>query len=70
MRYILSRSSRFVCPSCGSHRLARSRESSLYDYLLRKFVRIKPYRCMSCDDRHYRYRPSDASNNTVPSAPK
>jgi len=70
MRYILSRSSPFTCPSCGSPRLARSHEKSLYDYLLRTLVRIKPYRCMSCDDRHYRYRPSSASTSAVPTAPK
>ena len=26
--------------------------------VLRSVFQVKPYRCMSCDFRHYRYRPS------------
>lgn len=71
MKYVLSRSSRFACPSCGSSRLSRSHERSIYDYVLRSIFHIKPYRCLSCDDRHYRYRPSSTQGgNAVPSAPK
>lgn len=71
MKYVLFRSSRFTCPSCGSSDLARSHEKGIYDYLLRSIFHIKPYRCMSCDYRHYRYRPSRTQDgNAVPSAPK
>lgn len=71
MKYVLSRSSPFTCPSCGSQNLARSHDKNLYDYILRTIFQIKPYRCMSCDCRHFRYRPSSThGGDALPSAPK
>jgi hypothetical protein len=71
MRYILSSSARFACPNCGSSQLGRSHPKGLYDYLLRSIFHIKPYRCISCDYRHYRYRSSSAhGRHALPSAPK
>lgn len=71
MKYILSSSKRLACPSCGSSHLARSHMKGIYEHLLRSVFQVKPYRCMSCDSRHYRYRPDGAhGGNVVPSAPK
>ena len=43
----------------------------IYEHLLRSVFQVKPYRCMTCDYRHYRYRPSSThGSNVVPSAPK
>lgn len=43
----------------------------IYEHLLRSVFQVKPYRCMSCDYRHYRYRPSSThEGSVVPSAPK
>lgn len=71
MKYILSSSARFACPSCGSSQLARSHAKGVYEHLLHSIFQVKPYRCMSCDDRHFRYRPTSAhGSNAVPSAPK
>ena len=71
MRYVLSRSGRLACPSCGSSNIARSHEKNIYDYALRSIFHIRPYRCMSCDYRHYRYRPSSIhGGNALPSSPK
>lgn len=46
-----------------------------YEHVLRSVFHVKPYRCMSCDYRHFRYRPSNthggdtlASNTRLPSA--
>ena len=51
-----------VCPHCGSSYVARSRKKGLLDFLFSVF-HIKPYRCLSCDHRHYRYRPADSRTN-------
>jgi predicted RNA-binding Zn-ribbon protein involved in translation (DUF1610 family) len=47
-----------VCPHCGSSYVARSRKKRLLDFVFSVF-HIRPYRCLSCDHRHYRYRPED-----------
>jgi len=71
MRYILSSSARLACPSCGSSQIARSHMKGIYEHLLRSVFQVKAYRCMSCDYRHYRYRPSSThGHNALPSAPK
>ena len=71
MRYMLFRSAHMACPNCGSQNMARSHEKSVYDYLLRVVFQIKPYRCMSCDYRHFRYRPSSTpEGDALPSAPE
>lgn len=73
MKYILSRSVRFVCPSCGSSQVSRSHRKGLYEYLLWTVFHVKPYRCLSCDTRHYRYRPEDSHTNhtnAISTAPK
>ena len=67
MRYILSKSA-LVCPSCGSSQLARSHRKGIYEYILRA-VQVRPYRCLSCDDRHYRYRPPDTHGQALPLRP-
>lgn len=71
MRYILTSSARFACPSCGSSHLARSQRKGIYEHLLLSVFQVKPYRCLSCDYRHYRYRPSATQGgHAVPSAPE
>ncbi len=58
MRYVLSRSAPFACPSCGSALLARSQKKGIYKSVLRLLFHVKAYRCLECDYLHYRYRPS------------
>lgn len=61
-----------VCPHCGSSYVARSRKKGVLDFVLSVF-HIKPYRCLSCDHRHYRYRPEDTRTNhanAISTAPK
>lgn len=73
VKYVLSTSARFVCPSCGSSELSRSHRKGLYEYLLCTVFHVKPYRCLKCDYRHYRYRPSDTRTNhgnVISTAPK
>ena len=71
MRYVFSSSARMACPSCGSSHLARSHMKGIYEHLLRTVLHVRPYRCMSCDYRHYRYRPSSThGRDALPSAPK
>ena len=68
MRLVFSRSKRVACPLCGSGNLQRSRRRGLLESIVFAALQIKPYRCISCDARHYRYRPSGASTRPVPSA--
>jgi predicted RNA-binding Zn-ribbon protein involved in translation (DUF1610 family) len=71
MKFILSRSARFACPSCGSSQLSRSHGNGVFEHLLHSVFQVKPYRCMSCDYRHFRYRPTSThSHKVLPSAPK
>jgi len=71
MKYVLSTSARLACPNCGSPNLARSHRKGIYERVLNSIFQVRPYRCMSCDDRHYRYRPSSShGHEALPSAPK
>jgi predicted RNA-binding Zn-ribbon protein involved in translation (DUF1610 family) len=61
-----------LCPHCGSSYVARSRKKNLLDFVLSVF-HIRPYRCLSCDHRHYRHRPLDTRTNhanAISTAPK
>jgi len=59
-----------VCPDCGSSQIARSRTKGLFELTLRLF-QIKPYRCLACDYRHFRFRPThDHNHHALPTASK
>jgi len=72
MRYVLSSSHHPVCPDCGSSQISRSRTKGLFEFILRWLFQIKPYRCLTCDYRHFRLRAGHAHhhNHPLPTAPK
>jgi len=45
-----------VCPSCGSHKVRRSRRRSAEDLVLRRLLFQVPYRCGECDHRFFSFR--------------
>jgi len=61
MRFVLSRSSHLACPYCSSDDIQRSRRKGVFEAILYTALHIKPYRCVACDGRHFRYRPSHSS---------
>jgi len=46
----------FMCPNCGSHGIYRSRRKGLFEHVLHNALFMSPYRCGSCDLRHFRFR--------------
>jgi hypothetical protein len=54
MKFALTPGRGRVCPSCGGSNIRKSR--SLLEFILRWVFNISPYRCMSCNRRHYRFR--------------
>jgi hypothetical protein len=46
----------YNCPSCGSPSIYKSRRKGLLEHVIYKAIFISPYRCGSCDERHYRFR--------------
>jgi rubredoxin len=49
-------SSSHVCPLCGSPAIYRSRRQGPFEFILHWVFQISPYRCDSCDYRHFRFR--------------
>jgi len=41
------------CPICQSHNVARSMRRGALDYLVVPLLLLRPYRCLSCDNRYY-----------------
>ena len=39
------------CPSCGSHRVFRSKTRTAFERFRRQFTMKRPYRCHACDWR-------------------
>ena len=72
MKFVLSKSTHPVCPTCGSSHLSRSKRKGVFEFTLSSIFRMKPYRCQRCDYRHFRFRPASghAHGHAVPSAPK
>ncbi len=42
------------CPYCGSKEFFRSRRGGIKDWVLRRVLFHKAYRCRACDERFYR----------------
>ena len=40
-----------TCPSCGSHRVCRSKTRSALERFRRRFTTKRPYRCHACNWR-------------------
>jgi len=53
----------FNCPNCGSPSIYRSRRKGLLEHVLHNTLFISPYRCGSCDERHYDSRILKYINN-------
>jgi hypothetical protein len=41
------------CPSCKSKNVARSMRRGALDFLVLPLFLLRPYRCLSCDNRYY-----------------
>jgi hypothetical protein len=41
------------CPFCGSHDVARSNRSDLFEILVLPICLLRPFRCLKCEERHY-----------------
>ena len=50
-----------VCPNCASPAIHRSRRKGLLERALHSALFITPFRCGSCDERHFRFRFSSPS---------
>jgi len=42
-----------ICRNCASPAIYRSRRKGLLEQILHKALFITPYRCGSCDERHF-----------------
>jgi hypothetical protein len=61
---ILSKS--FLCPSCASHAIYKSRRKGLVERILHAVFFVTPFRCGACDERYFRLRfltPPRANNH-------
>ena len=56
MKFILSKAVHIECPSCGSSEVSRSQRKGWFESKLSSMFNIKPYRCLKCDYRHFRFR--------------
>ena len=45
----------YCCPQCKSLSVHRSRRRGLYEHIVVRLMLLRPYRCWSCDHRHYAY---------------
>ncbi len=45
----------YCCPQCKSLSIHRSRRRGLYEHIVVRLMLLRPYRCWSCDYRHYGY---------------
>lgn len=72
MKFVLAKSSRPTCPKCGSSYVSRSQRKGLFEFTLSSIFRMKPYRCLKCDYRHFRFRPDSGHEHghALTSAPK
>lgn len=70
MKYILSSSPYPTCPECGSSQIARSRTKGFFEFILRWLFQFKSYRCLTCDDRHFRFRSAHSHRQPLPLAHK
>ena len=72
MKFVLSKSAHLECPSCGSSEVARSHVKGMFEATLSSIFHIRPYRCLKCDYRHFRFRPASGHEHgrPLPSAPK
>jgi len=72
MKFVLSKSVHLECPRCGSSDVSRSNRKGLFESKLSSIFHIKPYRCLKCDYRHFRFRPASGHTHGHPltSAPK
>jgi hypothetical protein len=41
------------CPFCGSHDVARSNRSDIVEKLVLPICLLRPFRCLTCEERHY-----------------
>lgn len=71
-KFVLSKSDHVECPSCRSSDVSRSKRKGLLEFTLSSIFHIRPYRCLKCDYRHFRFRPDTghAHGHPLPSAPK
>jgi hypothetical protein len=46
----------FLCPSCGSHGIYKSRRKGLIEHVLHTVFFVSPLRCGACDQRYFRPR--------------
>ena len=42
-----------LCPSCGSRDVSRSHQHGLLERRILPVFRVRPYRCVECDNRFY-----------------
>ena len=45
----------YCCPQCKSLSVHRSRRRGVFEHLVLPLMLLRPYRCWSCDRRHYGY---------------
>lgn len=43
------------CPQCRSSFISKSRKRGLKDFFLHALLSTRPYRCMDCDHRFFRF---------------
>ena len=43
------------CPMCHSRQIRRSKRQNVVEYLLSTAVFVRPYRCIECDRRFFRW---------------
>jgi hypothetical protein len=58
-----------ACPSCGSSKICRSRRWGFVERTLLNIIFVRPFRCLTCDDRFYRWALS-ADPQPSPQAPR
>jgi hypothetical protein len=43
------------CPHCHSKNISKSKRRGLLESMVLKLVNVRPYRCLACDSRFYRW---------------
>jgi predicted Zn-ribbon and HTH transcriptional regulator len=55
------------CPRCQSHRIHRSRRRGIFESRLLALLFIRPFRCLACDHRFFRW---SLNGNPSPQRPE
>jgi hypothetical protein len=64
MKLVVRGTNSNTCPDCGGNFVHRSRRKDFVETFMHLFLFISPYRCLDCNERHFRFRFSNASTSS------